>query len=117
MKIQFKIGDQVILASLHDSPTTRDLFAQLPLTLDLRDYAGIEKVADLPQKLTTKGAPAGADPSPGDLTYYAPWGNLAIFYRDFGYASGLILLGKIDSNLEAFARAAAGKVQIESVDA
>ncbi|MEH7502625.1 cyclophilin-like fold protein [Neobacillus drentensis] len=23
------------------------------------------------------------DPSVGDFTYYSPWGNLAIFYRDF----------------------------------
>lgn len=33
--------------------------------------------------------------------YYAPWGNLAIFYKDFGYASGLVILGKIDSEVEA----------------
>lgn len=24
------------------------------------------------------------------ITYYAPWGNLAIFYRDFGYSAGLV---------------------------
>jgi hypothetical protein len=38
--------------------------------------------------LFTAGAPAGSDPSVGDITYYAP-GNLAIFYRDFGYSRGL----------------------------
>jgi hypothetical protein len=31
----------------------------------------------------------------GDITYYAPWGNLAIFYRDFGYSPGLVRLGHI----------------------
>ena len=64
----------------------------LPLTLTLKDYAGTEKISDLPRKLSTQGAPSGSDPSVGDITLYAPWGNLAIFYRDFGYASGLIIL-------------------------
>ncbi|MEG1031397.1 MAG: cyclophilin-like fold protein, partial [Acinetobacter sp.] len=34
----------------------------------------------------------------GDLTYFAPWGNLAFFYKDsdVGYANGLIFLGKMD---------------------
>jgi hypothetical protein len=29
-------------------------------------------------------------------------GNLAIYYRDFGYSGGLVILGKIDGNVEAF---------------
>ncbi|MFJ8021509.1 cyclophilin-like fold protein [Streptomyces sp. NPDC096311] len=27
------------------------------------------------------------NPSVGDLTYCAPWGNPAIFYRDFDYGA------------------------------
>jgi hypothetical protein len=33
----------------------------------------------------------------GDITYYAPWGNLALFYRDFPYSNGLIRLGTLDT--------------------
>jgi hypothetical protein len=41
----------------------------------------------------------------GDFTYYSPWGNLAIFYRDFGYADGLIIMGSIESGgVEKLAR-------------
>jgi hypothetical protein len=50
----------------------------------------------LARKLSTKGAPAGVDPDVGEITYYAPWGNLAIFRKDFGYSEGLIRLGKFD---------------------
>jgi Cyclophilin-like family len=39
------------------------------------------------------GSMAGSDPSIGDIAYYAPWGNLALFYKDFGYSNGLITLG------------------------
>ena len=48
-----------------------------------------------------RDAPSGIDPSIGDITYYVPWGNLAIFIRDFGYSNGLVLLGKIDGDIEA----------------
>jgi hypothetical protein len=32
-----------------------------------------------------------------------PWGNLAIFYRDFRYSKGLIPLGVIESGVDKFA--------------
>lgn len=48
------------------------------------------------QSLDKTGAPKGANPSIGDLMYYEPWGNVAIFYEDFEYAGGLIPLGHID---------------------
>ena len=73
----------------------------VPMSLTLEDYAATEKISNLPRKLSTEGAPAGSDPSIGDIAYYSPWGNLAIFYRDFRYSSGLIKLGKIDSGIEA----------------
>ena len=101
MKIRMKLEDAVITATLTDSQTTQDFISLLPLTLTLEDYAGTEKISYLPQELSTEGAPAGSDPSVGDITYYAPWGNLAILYEDLGYASGLVILGKIDGGLEA----------------
>jgi len=113
MKIRLKIGNETLSATLIDSPTTREFLSLLPLTVEMRDYAQTEKVADLPGKLTTKGAPSGSDPAVGDIAYYAPWGNLAIFYKDFGYSNGLIILGKIDFPLEALTRIDSGKITIE----
>jgi hypothetical protein len=114
-KIRITVGDTVFTATLIDSQTTRDFISLLPLTLTLKDYAGTEKISDLPKKLSTEGAPSGSDPSVGDITYYAPWGNLAIFYRDFGYASGLVILGKIDSGIETFTVPGSVKVTIELI--
>ena len=115
MKIRLKVGDTVLTATLIDSATTRDFISLLPLTLTLKDYAGTEKISDLPKRLSTEGAPSGSDPSVGDITYYAPWGNLAIFYRDFGYSSGLVILGKIDSGIEAFNVPGSVKVTVELI--
>jgi hypothetical protein len=98
MKLKITIGDKTVTATMLDNATARDFISLLPLTLTLNDYAGTEKVSDLPKRLSTEGAPSGCDPSVGDITLYSPWGNLAIFYRDYGYASGLIPMGKIDGN-------------------
>ena len=102
MRIRLTVGGRSLTATLVDSPSARDFFTMLPLTLQLDDYAGTEKIAYLPRKLSGDGAPPGIDPSVGDITYYAPWGNLALFYKDFGYAKGLIKLGTIDDGMEAF---------------
>jgi hypothetical protein len=104
MKIEIIVGDKAAEAHLLDNPTARDFAALLPLELSLEDYGKIEKISDLPKKLTKEDAPAGYKPSAGDITYYAPWGNLAIFLRGFSYSSGLIPLGKIDSGLELLTR-------------
>lgn len=116
MKIHMTIDGEVATATLEDSPAARDFAALLPLTLNLKDYASTEKVSDLPKKLSTEGAPPGYDPSVGDITYYAPWGNLAIFYRDFGYAKGLIKLGTISSGVDALNRSGSLEATIEKAE-
>lgn len=103
-------------ATLEDTPAARAFQAMLPLELTLEDYHGIEKVADLPSGIPTGDAPDGIDPAPGDITYYAPWGNLAIFYRDFRYARGLVRLGRIEGDPGALAGDGPIDVRIERVE-
>jgi hypothetical protein len=79
MKISIKIQDKVVTATLMDNATSRDFVSLLPMDLTLEDYAATEKISNLPRRLSTEGAPPGSDPSLGDIAYYAPWGNLAIF--------------------------------------
>jgi hypothetical protein len=103
MKIRLSAGNTVLTATMLDNETSRDLMSLLPLTVIFKDYTGTEKITYLPRRLSSKGAPAGTDPSVGDIAYYAPWGNIAIFYQDFGFSEGLIKLGYIDSGIEEFA--------------
>ncbi|MGQ0571155.1 MAG: cyclophilin-like fold protein [Armatimonadota bacterium] len=113
MKIRFMVSGRAITATLVDSATARDFASLLPLTVTLEDYARTEKIRILSRRLSTEGTPPGYDPSPGDIAYYAPWGNLAVFYRDSGYAAGLVLLGKVDSGMEAFEVPGSVRVTIE----
>jgi hypothetical protein len=73
------------------------------MTLTSSDYGGTEKVAALPRRLSTENAPEGMEPSIGDFTDYAPWGNLAIFYKGFRDSKGLVALGSIESGMEYLA--------------
>lgn len=115
MKIRLRVNGKSITATLDDNATARDFLSLLPMTLALEDYAATEKIAYPPRKLSTAGSPAGSDPSVGDIAYYAPWGNLAIFYKDFGYSRGLVILGKIDSGMEALEAPGSVKVVIERI--
>lgn len=103
MKIKLLVNGEALDATMEDHAAARDFLALLPLDLKLRDYNSTEKISDLPSRLSTEGTPSGVDPEVGDITYYAPWGNLAIFYRDFGYSKGLVRLGHIESGIEELA--------------
>lgn len=100
VNIRMVLGDEEILIKMYDNSSSRDFISQLPMKLKFEDYASTEKVANLPKKLSLEGVGKGTEAAKGDFTYYSPWGNLAIFYKDFGYASGLVKLGHIEKGLE-----------------
>lgn len=105
MKIMIDVAGTTIGATLKgDSAAAKDFYNLLPLELTLTDYASIEKVSDLPKSLSTKGEPSGTSAKAGDLTYYAPWGNLAYFIKDFKHASGLVTLGALDEGQELLSK-------------
>lgn len=95
MKIRMSFGDQALTATLHDNPSTRDFVAMLPLSLVIEDFAHNEKIAHLPRKLTEDGSGPFGNEQPGDLCYYMPWGNLAMFHGEYRHP-GLIRLGRFD---------------------
>ena len=119
IEIQLANSNEKITASLANNQTARDFYAQLPLTMKLEDYAQSEKIGmDIPNRLATVGSPKGYEGKQGDVTYYAPWGNLAIFYKDsdVGYANGLIYFGHIDSGLETLSKLNGEQVTIQKVE-
>ncbi len=99
--IRVIIGNTVLTGRLWNNATARDLIAQLPLTLTFRDFNGVEKIAQLPRKLSMDGVPAGDDPLPRDIGYYAPSGDLVFYYGDVGYFNGIVRIGQFDGNMVA----------------
>ena len=99
MKIEFTCENTVATAILNDTNAAKSFYANLPLELNLKDYAGREKIADLPVRLNFKDDPS-SDGKVGDLAYFAPWGNLVLFYKAQPYYDGLIKLGKFQTGFD-----------------
>ncbi|MFG3151493.1 cyclophilin-like fold protein [Streptomyces sp. NPDC048219] len=97
--IRIRIGDRTLDATVWDNPTGRALLEQLPLTLSFEDLNGEEKVGHLDRELTMDGMPDGDDPQVGDLGYYAPWGNVVLYYGDVGSWDGIARIGRIHGDL------------------
>ena len=118
-RVAFTIVGKTVYGTVYDNSVGRDFLSRLPMTLEFSDYNRTEKIAYLPdgEKLDTSGAPSSCDPSVGDITMYAPWGNIAIFYRDFGQSNGLVRFGRLDEGaIDLFAsQADAFTVQISAV--
>ena len=103
MKISLKIKDRVLSAALVDSKTTRDFVSLLPLTLTMNDLFGREKYGHLPRELS-EGGERTHTYEVGEVVYWSPGPDVAIFYRHDRQSipdPGIIVIGKIDSGVEA----------------
>lgn len=102
VKIRMSFEGREVVVAMFDCPASRDFLTMLPLEAEFKDFAGKEKVAYLPRKLNTADSPT-ANTTAGDFAYYAPWGNLAVFYKGFGSNGQLYTLGTMESGKEALA--------------
>jgi hypothetical protein len=116
IKLSFK-DHKDVFAILDNNQAAQDFMAQLPLTLDMRDFAGTEKASDkLPKSLSIPEASKGHEPAPGDLAYFVPWGNLAIYYKNAEHHSGLVKIGQIKGDPFVFNVPGQIKLKIEKVE-
>lgn len=104
----------VIEYALNDSQAAADLYSQLPRTIEVEDYSTNEKIFYPPEELDTGDAPEAAGGA-GVLAYYEPWGDVVMFYDDFGTASGLYELGTVTSGSENISELS-GSVLIEQAE-
>ena len=111
MKINVKANGNTIVFKLNNSPAAKDFYAQLPLSITVENYSNNEKIFYPPKKLNTTDTPQ-ANAQTGTLAYYAPWGDVVMFYGIFGSASGLYELGHAISG-EEFIQGMSGKIRIE----
>lgn len=92
LRIQVQAGTHTIQFELNDSPAAKSLYDQLPLTIAVQDYSDNEKIFYPPQKLDTTDA-IGAEGPAGTLAYFAPWGDVVMYYSSCGPYGGLYELG------------------------
>jgi hypothetical protein len=117
-RVRFTVGDAEIIVRTADNPTSRDFVSMLPLTLEFRDFAAMEKLSYLPRRLTTQGS-TGSAPVNGDLIYFVPWGNLGFFYnaerRNQTFDDRVIPVGAIETGFERLNDLEPGLVRVERI--
>ena len=116
MQISVKANGNTTVFELNNSPAARDFYAQLPLSIKVENYGSNEKIFYPPKKLNTTDTPQADGGKEGTLAYYAPWGDVVMFYGSFGSASGLYELGHALSGSE-YIRRMSGMIEIEKVSA
>lgn len=99
LKMKISVGDRTITATMEDNAAGRDFLSRLPLEATLNDYNNTtEKIFYPDPALMTEGVTRGCAPTLGDITIYAPWGNVAIFCKNWSHSNDLIKIGRIDGN-------------------
>lgn len=93
MQIQVQGNGHTIVFELNDSPASRSLYRQLPLTIEVQDYSSNEKIFYPPDELEIGDTPLTEGGGAGRLAYFASWGDVILYYGDFGPYSGLYDLG------------------------
>lgn len=93
MKVRVTSGAVSVVFALNETQAARDLHAQLPLTVNAENFSTNEKIFYPKKKLDITGA-SEAYAKKGSLCYYAPWGNVVMFYAHFGQGTRLYSLGE-----------------------
>jgi hypothetical protein len=115
MKIRLRIGNRALTGTLIGSKTAQDFVSLLPLTLTMNDLFGREKFAHLPRAISTEGKRTHTY-EVGDIAYWSPGPDVAIYYQHDGEKipkPGIIVIGKLDSGVDAFNVPGSAEVKIE----
>lgn len=101
MKIQIKVGNHTLTATLENNSTTRALVAKFPITLPMMDLYGREMCYRFPESLPTDDARTQGY-EVGEIVYYPPMHSLVIMYAQNGERFQMQKLGHIDGDVSIF---------------
>ena len=100
MQMSVSANGNTIIYELNDSKAAKDLYEQLPLSIKAEPYAKNEIIFYPTSALDVSDTQLASGGGAGTIAYYAPWGDVVLFYDSFGSASGLYELGQVVSGSE-----------------
>ena len=86
LKMNVQIGEYSFTATLEDNPAVSEfveMMRQGPVTIEMDDYSGFEKVGDLGRHLTASDTQTTT--APGDIVLYSAH-NIVMFYGSNSWA-------------------------------
>ena len=92
--MRITIGSKTFHATLDENATATAFKAMLPLTVDMQELNGNEKLYRLPNKLPTKASNPGKIEN-GDLMLYGA-NTVVLFYKSFPTSYSYTRLGRIN---------------------
>ncbi len=92
--IEVGANGTTVAFELNESAAAAALLAQLPLSVAVEDFSTNEKIFYPPESLDVADAPH-AEGGAGTLAYFAPWGNVVMFYGDYSPNDGLYEMGRV----------------------
>ncbi len=101
-----------VLFTLNGTPAADSLYRQLPLTVPVDDFSTNEKIF-YPEALDLRDTPH-PKMEIGTLAYYAPWGNVVMFFDRYNANSDLYELGHASAGLDQISQLT-GTITIEAV--
>ena len=108
-------NEHPIVFELNGSPASKSLYNQLPLSIEVEDYSSNEKIFYPPEDLEIGDTPLTQGGGEGGLAYFSSWGDVVMYYGDYGPYSGLYDLGTAISGGE-WIEALSGEIVIEPAE-
>lgn len=115
--MQLRMTDQArhqVTIALNNSKAAQDLVNQNPSSVKIGNYSNDEKTFYPDKDLDLANTPK-ANAVVGTLAYFAPWGDVCLFYRDFGSDPGLYELGTTTSGKNDISKLS-GTTKIEFIE-
>lgn len=109
-RLRIKIGSKAFTATLLDNPTVTAFKAKLPLTVNMSELNGNEKLYNFPSNLPANASNPGNIRN-GDLMLYGS-NVLVLFYKSFPTQYSYTRLGRIDDTAGLDAAVGTGNVTV-----
>jgi hypothetical protein len=112
LRIKITSGDKTAVFQLYSTAAAKELYEQLPLKLDLSNFRDAQWMFYPLKKLRVTAQEAYHDGKKGELSYYEPWGDVFMLYKDFYAGDKMHRLGVCISGIDEIA-GMSGSVKVE----
>jgi hypothetical protein len=112
MQVKITAMGHTATFQLYDTVAAKEFYDQLLLKLDLTNFRDAQWMFYPPEKLSVTAREAYHDGKKGELSYYEPWGDVFMLYKDFYAGDEMHRLGINLTGIEEIAEMS-GSARIE----
>jgi hypothetical protein len=116
MQVTITSQGRTAVFQLYDTAAAKEFYEQLPLELNLSNFRDAQWMFYPPKRLNVTSREAYHDGKKGELSYYEPWGDAFMLYKDFYAGDEMHRLGVGVAGIDDIARMS-GQAVIEKTSA